>query len=171
MRAASFCSTRSGEGFRKHDPTRLVEAYNVSTRVWTKRTSLPYALYETNGALTIAGKIYVSGGAVGSSLGSGPFLRPWLFVYNPKTNSWTQKRSTPSYGWDGVSGVISGKLYVLTYCYDLYCDPVDFERFYRYDPVTDQWSTRRLPPNSHRGGTGAVIGGKFYVVGGSALDV
>jgi len=43
---------------------------------------------------------------------------------------------------------------------------------YRYDPATDQWAVLPAPPHFHGWGYGGVIGGKFYVTGGSdALDV
>jgi Kelch motif len=39
-----------------------VQAYNVATNTWTNKASLPIAVYSTNGAGVIGGKIYISGG-------------------------------------------------------------------------------------------------------------
>jgi N-acetylneuraminic acid mutarotase len=152
-----------------------VQAYNVATNEWTNRASVPVPLYWTNGAGVIDGKIYVSGGQFAND----GYLKS-LFVYDPATNTWTAKREMPSTGYHGVTGVINGKLYVLTGCDQENCDPPQASMtFYRYDPVTDQWATLPIPrqptpSSSHKGGVGGVIGGKFYVAGGQGhrrLDV
>jgi N-acetylneuraminic acid mutarotase len=152
---------------------RTVQAYNVATGKWQARTFLSRPLCATNGAAAIGGKIYMSGGAY-QWLGTGPQLDLNLRVYDPATNSWGFKQGMPTEGYAGVSGVIGGKLYVLTYCHEDYCfDEVDYEHFYRYDPSTDEWTDLPRPPNHHQWGMAAAIRGKFYVVGGGsrALDI
>ena len=49
-----------------------------------------------------------------------------------------------------------------------YCAVEATRRFFRYDPVTNTWVTRRQAPHFHRQGAAAVIDGKFYVAGGYA---
>ncbi len=152
-----------------------VQAYNVATNTWTSKASLPRPLYWTNGAGVIDDKIYISGG-----LAAQDSYQQALFMYDPARNQWTAKRSMPSTGYHGVTGVINGKLYVLTGCDQENCEPPQLSMtFYRYDPVTDQWATLPIPSqptpsSSHKGGVGGVIGGKFYVAGGQGhtrLDV
>ena len=75
---------------------------------------------------------------------------------------------------DGVTGVINGKLYVVSGCFLAWepwgyyetCNPL----FFRYNPATDRWVT--LPPPfsepTHGPSIGGVIGGKFYVMGQSS---
>ena len=143
-------------------------AYNVATNTWTLKASMPFAVYGTNGAGVINGKIYISGGVTGKYAATNALL-----MYNPATNTWTRKRDMPTGGSWGQTGVISGKLYVLTACgsgmYD--CPgPEGIQFFYRYDPATDQWSSLPLPPNG-AGGQAQVVGGKWYVVGGKRLDI
>jgi N-acetylneuraminic acid mutarotase len=140
-----------------------VFAYNAATSKWIKKTPLPIALYHTNGAAVVNGRIYVSGG-----INAPRVYSDGLFVYDPATNSWTRKRSMPAPGYWGVSGAINGKLYVLTYCGGEDCFPVVREAFYRYDPATDRWSTLPLPAGYHGLGAGGVIGGKLYVAGGGS---
>lgn len=41
-----------------------------------------------------------------------------------------------------------------------------FRQLWRYDPSTNTWSTLRQAPHFHGFGGAAVIGDKFYVVGG-----
>jgi N-acetylneuraminic acid mutarotase len=158
-------------------PLATVTAYNVATNTWTFRRALPVALARSNGAAVINGKIYVSGGY---SDYAGFFPRNSLYVYNPVTNTWTQKHAMPVgedwwVGDRGATGVINGKLYVVTACLTAY-DPWGYvegcaPRFFRYNPGTDQWAT--LPSPSPLGTdavsplAGGVIGGKLYVMAGS----
>jgi N-acetylneuraminic acid mutarotase len=145
-----------------------VEAYNVATNTWTTRAQLPRPLYWTNGVGVINGKLYISGG-----VSSFKNYRSELFVYDPATNTWTQKRDMPTQGFRGVTGVINNKLYVWTICDQEDCfDFIPHGAFYRYDPATDQWAVLPSSPHYHGWGIGGVIGGKFYVAGGSnQLDV
>jgi N-acetylneuraminic acid mutarotase len=155
-----------------HDNTasRSVKAYNVTTKRWTWEPPLPIGLYGSNGAGVINGKIYISGGKLNSRR-----ARRDLYMYDRATRAWTKKTYMPGPGFSGVTGAINGKLYVLTGCYgDGICDPFVGGAFYRYNPVTDRWTTLGTPSGSHREAMGGVIGGKFYVVGGnhsSQLDV
>lgn len=149
--------------------SNMVQAYNVASNTWTTRAPLPRWLYSTNGAGVISGKIYISGG-----VNNRESVRRDLYMYDPATNIWTQKQSMPIQGSSGVTGVINDQLYVLTTCLSL-ADCHFFQAgFYRYDPVTNQWSTLGTPPSHHRQGMGGTIGGKFYVAGGThnnLLDV
>jgi N-acetylneuraminic acid mutarotase len=163
-------------------PSAKVTAYNVATNTWTFRRPLPVPLAESNGAGVINGKIYVSGGY---SDWGGWFPGGDLYVYDPATNTWTRKRDMPSVTTDdyyvrhpgglGVTGVINGKLYVVSGCFWAWepwgyvedCSPL----FYRYNPVTDQWTTLPDPfvdePQGSSPYLGGVIGGKFYLMAGT----
>jgi N-acetylneuraminic acid mutarotase len=51
------------------------------------------------------------------------------------------------------------------------CDPPR-ANFFRYNRVKDQWATLPSPANTYTtGGAAGVIGGKFYVAGGTSLEV
>jgi hypothetical protein len=170
-------------------PLRTVTAYNVATNTWTTRRPLPVPLFSSNGAGVINGKIYVSGGF--SRVGDdSPTPTRALYVYDPGTNTWTRKHDLPwigsptkdwTVGSGGVTGVINGKLYVVTNCSSLryyteggYCEgDLIGPRLFRYDPVTDRWATRPPPfPGTTDANlvygqlAGGVIGGKLYVMGG-----
>jgi N-acetylneuraminic acid mutarotase len=140
-----------------------VQAYNVATNTWSYKASLPRPLYWTNGAGVINGKIYVSGGIHRNN-----DFRAELYEYDPATDSWTEKRAMPTQGFRGVTGVINGRLYVVTDCDQENCEDFVPRALYRYDPATDQWTVLPAPPHSHGWGYGGVIGGKFYVTGGSS---
>jgi N-acetylneuraminic acid mutarotase len=170
-------------------PLRKVTAYNAATNTWTERRPLPVPLGQSNGAGVINGKIYVSGGF--TVIGDAAPTRA-LYVYDPAMNTWTRKRDLPAIyggptkdwtvGYGGVTGVIKGKLYVVTLCQsrDQYTEGGVCEndrigpRLFRYNPATDRWVT--LPPPFPAASSndpamvstlaGGVIGGKFYVMGG-----
>lgn len=143
--------------------THVVQAYDVSTNSWSFKANYPDAAEETNGAGVINGKIYVSGGSTGAN---GRYNS--LYQYNPATNVWTRKHDMPAAAYGGVTGVLGGRLYVLTSCgEDWACYPVIYKAFWRYDPATDRWSALPTPQSVHSWGSAGVIGGKFYVVGGA----
>ena len=151
-----------------------VYAYNPSTNTWTTKRSLPFRRRQTNGAVTINGKIYVTGGALSCCVLSE------LIVYNPGSNTWVTAGTLPPDGtavrW-GVSANLGNKLYVL-YGECPICDVGVGNHFvrqlWRYDPLTFQWTRMSDPPRLHAQGVGGVINGKWYVAGGvanRALDV
>lgn len=78
----------------------------------------------------------------------------------------------PTVGDVGVTGAISGKLYVLTQCYTTLnqeytpCDPW---KFYRYNPVTDRSITLPSPRKEYT--IGGVLYDKLYLTNGTTLEV
>ena len=170
-------------------PLNTVTAYNVATNTWTSRRPLPVPLEYTNGAGVINGKIYVSGGyARYPDKNPALFLSSSaLYMYDPLTNAWSRKHDMPAVrstysnevgnpGVGGVTGVIGGKLYVVTSCmtHRSYGDEEgcifapSAALFFRYNPATDRWTTlpTPFPGGSQTPYAGGVIGGKFYVMHG-----
>jgi N-acetylneuraminic acid mutarotase len=158
---------------------RTVQAYNAATNSWSDKNPSPAPIEYSHGAEAIGGRIYIAGGKNG-------FYEtlPYLWQYDPASDTWTRKRDLPVEGFGGVSGVIAGKLYVLARCLGSTspCSNPDYEapndsRFFgAYDPTTDQWTPLALPPGGrdHQYGAAGVIGGKLYVAGGrhtNALDI
>jgi N-acetylneuraminic acid mutarotase len=147
----------------------VVEAYNIATNTWSTRAPLPVALTHMNGVGNIGGKLYLSGGALDAGT-AGSHLQRSLYLYNPATNTWSRKADMPKRTAQGITGVIGGKLYVLSgTCED--CAVTHPPRLFRYDPLTDRWdATLPSAPFAHVSGAGGVINGKFYVAGGRGRD-
>jgi Kelch motif len=158
-----------------------VMAYNPTTNVWTLKSPLPVPLKQTNGAEVIGGKIYLSGGLRSANDQS---YSSALYVYDPATDTWSRKHDMPNTGLNGLSGVLNGKLYVVTSCFsDDNCECTSDgpcvgtgQWLFRYDPFVDSW-TVLATPTAHIwyrdklvGGT---IGQKLYVgtPGSSSLSV
>jgi N-acetylneuraminic acid mutarotase len=157
-------------------PLGRVQAYNVATNTWTWKSDMPRPLSSTNGAGVINGKIYVSGGFYSKLWSAAGSITGSLFVYDPATNTWTQKRSMPQGGAWGVTGVINGKLYVVTTC--IFADEstnwyssCDQSNLYRYNPATDRWATLPRPKGVYMYGIGGVLYDKLYVTDGKNTEV
>jgi N-acetylneuraminic acid mutarotase len=140
---------------------KRVEAYNASTNAWTRKADLPAKRGGLNGAQVIGGKVYVPGGVDETGVAT-----KTLYVYTPGTNTWTQKANLPRSIAGGITGVIGGKLFLLTGNSNALP-----QRLYRYDPATNTWTRRADLPRDHRFGAGTVINGKFYVVWGHSPTV
>jgi N-acetylneuraminic acid mutarotase len=151
---ANFCSA----GLSK------VQAYDASANTWRTRAPFPHPIQYTNGAAVINGKIYMTGGCTGYKSYHG-----WTWMYDPATNTWTEKASMPVATWAGNTGVIGNKLYVLSSCAGQEDCGTSTDLFFgSYNPGTNAWSSLPLPPSGsgHLFGGSAVIGGKFYAAGG-----
>jgi N-acetylneuraminic acid mutarotase len=163
-------------------PAAAIQAYSLATNKWTAKTSTVY-YFDTNGVGKIGSRLYFTGGYDTSS--DDPFAFGHTFAYDYANDRLIKKADMPKATGEGVTGVISNKLYVLPgacsgnlWPNPRYCENENIKTFYRYDPSTNTWTTRASAPHYHRKGAAGVINGKFYVVGGSngvgasaALDV
>jgi len=146
-----------------------VLAYNVATDRWSWKRDMPAARWGMNGAGVINGKIYVTGGYTKGGWYGGATAS--LFVYNIASNTWTRKRDMPAAGGSGVTGVIGGKLYVVTTNLSS-PDPAKwFLNFFRYNPAMDSWAKLPSPtdyPIVNLGG--GVMYDKMYLTGTGASE-
>jgi len=164
----AFGGTSSDDG----STGSTVKAYNAATDTWTSKLSRALIFY-SNGVSKIGNKLYFPGGYINA--GNLPDATNALWAYDYSNDRMIRKAPLPIYSAEGVSGIISGKLYVLPgacngngYPNAGYCAEEQTTHFYRYDPVTNTWATRHSAPHFHRRGAAAVINGKFYVAGGIA---
>ena len=106
-----------------------------------------------NAAAAVGGKLYSFGAGAGQT-----------FVYDPTNNSWIARASS-HYAHRGIAavGIINDKIYVAGGE-----DTPSQRELEVYDPVANTW-TLKAPMSVPRNHTaGAVMNGKFYVVGGRA---
>jgi hypothetical protein len=150
--------------------TNAVKAYDATANTWKARAPLPITLQSSNGAVEIAGKIYVSGGYTRVKDSRG--FWQWkdskaLYVYDPAANKWTKKRDMQIATSDGVSAAYEGMLYVVTWCGEFgtpLCNQGLFKGIlWRYNPTTNQWTNLGRTP--HAPLAGGFIGGKLYLSG------
>jgi N-acetylneuraminic acid mutarotase len=108
----------------------------------------------------INGRLYVLPGTCSTEDGS-CFQEPirQLYRYDPATNSWVTRRSSPHFHKNGAAGVINGKFYVAGGLNGF--QPVaDLDV---YDPVTNSWRTLPRMPTGGRA-IGAVVGEKLFAI-------
>lgn len=145
------------------------EIYDPSTNTWGYGQAMPNAVHGA-GVGVIGGKLYVAGGSADQTYPSAQLSI--LQVYDPVSNSWSNKTSMPQGLEQAASAVIDGKLYVAGGAAG---NGQTGSALYRYDPgsdsVPDGWTTLKPMPTARDGAVGAAINGLFYVIGGFAGSI
>jgi Kelch motif len=143
-------------------PATSILTYDVTTDAWASKSATLRA-FETNGTGKIGNMLYVSGGR--DFTGSPDDLvgqSRRLIAYDIVRDRVVRKSDMPVATGLGVTGVMNGKLYVLAgKCLNSLC-----QNFYRYDPVTNRWTSLAPSLMPHTQAGAAVLGGKLYVAGG-----
>ena len=128
-------------------------------------------------AENVGGKIYVIGGATTmdntndtAMNGQGPArVLGTNQMYDPATNTWTNRSPMPTTRNHAFSGVVNGKIYVIggRIGHAFVTTSSNTDVVEEYDPARDTWGVakaRMLTPRS--GGGWATYNGKIYVSGG-----
>lgn len=140
-----------------------VLAFDTRTKRWSEPTHIPIGLDHAEAA-THGGKLYLAGGYLD---GEEPTTDFWQ--YDPKANRWTQLPSMhqpPRAA--GAVGVIGHKLYVAGGAPQTFnvSSFVIYDTLESYDFDTGKWSFDAPMHIGRHHISGAVVGGKLYVVGG-----
>jgi hypothetical protein len=140
-----------------HPCAALVDAYDVSSGLWSTRTPLIRASGCFNayfGSGVLDGRVHVLfAGSPG-----------WHGLYDPVADSWTEKAPPPNWGGPPIVGVIDGKLYVAVYVGGTaggYKWTLDV-----YDPAGDGWTSRSSLFAPFIRATGLASGGSLLLFGG-----
>jgi len=147
--------------------TDYVGIYDIPTNTWTRGAPLPVPINHANAAV-VGGKIYVLGGMTGAAwAGDG---RSW--VYDPYTNVWTALTPMPGGAGRGSAamGVYNGTIWMAGgKTNGMGGASVDTVSAYHVESGT--WlevpSAAKHIPGARDHGGGAVVGTKFYQLGGS----
>jgi N-acetylneuraminic acid mutarotase len=138
-----------------------VEEYDPVTDIWTKKADMPTARMALS-ANVVNGKIYAIGG-VATGGGAGPSLSK-VEVFDPVTNTWTQKTDMPTARANPSSGMLDGNIYVIGGSTGW---STVFSTVEVYDSETDTWTTEPDMLTARSAGPSAgVVDGKVYVLGG-----
>lgn len=132
--------------------TNLVEVYNPNTNLWSAARRIPVSANH-NSAAVAAGKLYTFGA-----------MEKRAFVYDEPGDSWSAiANSKFTHGDTAAVGVINDKIYVAGGSGGTQRD------LEVYDPAANTWTVlaSMSVPRNHC--AGAVINGKFYVVGGRSV--
>jgi N-acetylneuraminic acid mutarotase len=138
--------------------TDLQERYDPQSNSWRRVAPLPAKLDHIQG-VKLGGKIYYIGGLSGPDTSVNT-----VYIYDPTTNSFDEGAPMPA-GRDrgaGGVGVYDGKIYYAGGLHDGKAVPW----FDRYNPATERWTKLPNMPRPRDHFQGAVVGGKFYAIGG-----
>ncbi|MFE7403705.1 carboxypeptidase regulatory-like domain-containing protein, partial [Streptomyces sp. NPDC057557] len=149
----------SAFGYTGSEDTNALYAYDPDSGSWTKLASAADTREGHPAHGFIGGKLYVVGGWGASG---DPDAK--LEVYDPASNSWSTKASSPKPYAGSGSAVLGGKLYVVGGCTDS-CGTTDATV---YDPSSDSWSQIASYPEPISWQSCGGIDGKLYCAGGNS---
>jgi N-acetylneuraminic acid mutarotase len=146
----------SSSSYSSVETFSTVEEYDPATDTWTTKSDMPTAR-GFHSANVLDGKIYVIGGSSAAPYGGTAILA--VEVYDPATDTWTQKGNIPGRRGAGFSSVVDGKIYAFGGYGGL-------GTVHEYDPVTDTWTRKANMPTRRCGLSTSVLDGKIYAIGG-----
>ena len=139
----------------------VTNAYRALAPMPVKRCSMK--------AEEVGGKMYVIGGLEPLENGKGTRVTGRNEMYDPATNTWTERSPMPTARDHAYSGVVNGKIYVIGGRIGAGNVPAtsNIDVVEEYDPATDLWGVvKQRMPTPRSGGGEATYDGKIYVGGG-----
>jgi N-acetylneuraminic acid mutarotase len=139
----------------------IADSYRALAPIPVKRCS---AIAET-----VNGKIYVIGGLEPLENGMGTRVTGRNEMYDPATNTWTERSPMPTSRDHAFSGVVNNKIYVIGGRIGAGNIPAtsNIDVVEEYDPATNLWGPiKDRMPTPRSGGGAATYNGKIYVGGG-----
>jgi N-acetylneuraminic acid mutarotase len=133
-----------------------VEEYDPVTDTWMRKADMPTAR-GWHSASVLDGRIYVIGGSSADPSGGTAILA--VEVYDPATDTWTQKGNIPRRIGAGWTSVVCKKIYAFGGYGGL-------DNVHEYDPATDTWTRKANMPARRCGLSTSVVGRKIYAIGG-----
>ncbi len=159
-----------------------VEVYDPKTDTWERKADMPTA--RTDAATSVVdGKIYAIGGTALNkfefdALVNGEVRRferwdpedlPTVEMYDPATDTWTQKADMPT-PRNTSTCVVDGKIYAIGGTSDE-VESFRLDTVEVYDPATDTWAKANKMNHARAGAAVSVVDGKIYVMGGTGLPI
>lgn len=141
--------------------TDRVDVYNPANNTWRSAAPLPEPLFSAASAV-LGGKLYVAGGSTGFLSSVAPVTNS-LFIYDPKSNSWSRGAPMPTARRRLSLSAAGGLIYAAGG--DLARNtPTDVVEI--YNPATNKWRSGVPIPEPRAAHAGAAFNGALYVFGG-----
>lgn len=140
--------------------SKTVEEYDPVTDRWTTKAPLPVGLHHV-GIGMVGDRLYVIGGYTQSGL-SGWHPVSSVYMYDPATDSWTERAPMPTPRGALAIAEHEGKLYAIG-GYDRKSNSAAVEV---YDPAQNTWHARAPLPTPRDHLAAATVAGLIYVIGG-----
>ncbi len=142
------------------------ESYDIRSNRWQRLADLPLAVHHTAMA-TVGGRIYVLGGATGTSTPSDR-----VFAYDPEANTWSERARLPQATWAAAAVTFQERIYLIsgTSASNFSSNP-NIPYVQVYTPGSNSWSTNYAPIPLPRNHMAAVrIGTQVYVSPGRTAN-
>ena len=138
----------------------FTQQYDTKTDKWTTLANMPTSRIHF-GTVIYENKIYCIGGEV-------PYVGPVFVsqaidvveVYDPVTNTWSEKASVPTTMSRPMTCVINNQLFVITYD----------GQMYMYNSSKDRWSTKASIPVSTTNMNARVLNDQIFVICSSGAE-
>ena len=152
----------------------VMEMYDPKTDTWERKADMPTARSGVSTSV-VDGKIYAIGGAeikkrkIGPGWGYDVKELPTVEMYDPATDTWTQKADMPTPRSTSTC-VVDGKIYAIggtAFNNVKKKKPWRLDTVEVYDPVTDTWAKAKKMNHVRSGAAISVVDGKIYVMGGT----
>jgi N-acetylneuraminic acid mutarotase len=138
--------------------SRATFVYDEANNSWSFVANMLYGHSQTPAVGVIDDKIYCVGGETSKVL---------LEVFDPATNTWTERAPMKVGRNHCAGGVINGKFYVAAGRGVSGADTA----LEVYDPQTNSWTTLASMPTPRSGVAAGVVNGELYVMGGEVGGV
>jgi Kelch motif protein len=149
----------------KPDPNHVrypTEPTATSIRWRLGRRVVPALAHEQVRAVTVGDRIYVGTGVYANKSGSRFRSLKALYAFDPRSGTYRRAPDLPQAVDHTALATWRGSLYV----FGGFTDSRPSSRVWRYSPRTRRWTELAHMRQARGGLTGAVIGDKFYAVGG-----
>lgn|GEM_PF-4335554 len=136
-----------------------VQVYDPAIDMWTIKTDMPTSRSLITGAV-INGKIYITGGWSGSYVVTE--------VYDPALDLWSTAANIPLGILQNNGGAsLNGEFYCVGGRDINYSNPTIYDNNFRYNPITNSWSSLANIPTPLFSGSVVAYNGKIHHFGGA----
>ena len=146
-----------------------VEMYNPETDTWEGKAKMPTVRSGVSVSV-VDGKIYAIGGSkmkkiqVPRGFKTGSEELPTVEMYDPATDTWTQKANMPT-PKKTKTCVVDGKIYAIG-GWSTANEQSQLETVEVYDPATDTWTKAQSMNHARCSAAISVVNGEIYAMGG-----
>lgn len=140
--------------------SKVVEEYDPSTDRWTIKAPLPVGLHHA-GAAAVGDRLYVIGGFTASLFSIWQPVAS-VYLYDPKTDSWTERAPMPTPRGALTVAEFGGKLFAI----GGKGERGNSAAVEVYDPSSDTWASRAALPTPRDHLAAATVGQTIYTIGG-----
>ncbi|MYC77375.1 sigma-70 family RNA polymerase sigma factor [Candidatus Poribacteria bacterium] len=151
-----------------------VEMYDPETDTWERKADMPTARSAASTSV-VDGKIYAIGGEEVEKI---KVYKGWVNkiknlptveMYDPSTDTWTQKADMPTARSYFSTSVMDGKIYAIGGT-SIFNEQYRLETVEVYDPSTDIWTKARDMNQARSCAALSVVNGEIYAMGGWGLS-